>query len=96
MNEQQYRKQLLVQQIDAHRGLLRLEVERVKDLNPVRPFMELGHQILDVAGSIRSGGAGSGISAAIQPWKLNLGVVIPFVVRLATRALKRRKKGRAK
>ena len=94
MKEQQYRKQLLVQQIDSHRGLLRLELERVKDLNPVQPFIDLGHQVLNVAGLIRSGGRGGGSSANARSWKLDLGVIIPFVIQLATSLLKRRKKGR--
>ena len=89
MNEQQYHKQLLVQQIASHRGLLKLEMERVKDLNPVQPYIDLGRQVLDVAGRIRSGGGGS--SAGAKSW-LDLGVVIPFVIQLATNLLKRRKK----
>jgi hypothetical protein len=94
MTEQQYRKKLLVQQIDAHRGLLHLELQRVKDLNPVQPFIDLGHQVLDMAGLIGSGGRGGGSSAGAKPWTLDLGVIIPFVIQLATSLLKRRKKGR--
>ena len=94
MNEPQYRKQLLVQQIDAHRGLLRVELERVRDLNPVQPFIDLGQRILDVAGFIRSGGEGSGSSVSAGSMNLNLGVIIPLVIRLATSLLKRRKKRR--
>jgi hypothetical protein len=94
MNEQQYRKQLLVQQIDAHRGLMRLELERAKDLNPVQPFIDLGRQIHGVAGGLlRSEGRGSVSSAIALPWNLNLNVILPFVIKLATSLLKR-KKGR--
>ena len=93
MNEQQYHKQLLVQQIASHRGLLKLELERVKDLNPLQPYIDLGRQVLDVAGLIRSGRGGGGSSAGAKSW-LDLGMVIPFVIQLATSLLKRRKKDR--
>ena len=94
MNEQQYRKQLLVQQIDAHRGLVRLEAERVKDLNPVQPFIDLGQQILSVAGLIRSGGRGREALAGTGSSRLDLGVLLPFVIQLATTILRRRGKRR--
>ena len=94
MNEQQYRKQLLLQQIDARRGLTRMEVERVKDLNPARPYVEMVQQLSNLAGSIGSGGRAGGIASGGLPLKLDLGMIVPFAIQIATSLLKRRKKGR--
>lgn len=95
MNEQQYRKQLVIQQIDGQRAKVRFELQRVKDLNPIQPYIDLGHKVLGIASSIREGGHSAGHALATSPIPLSLGGIITFVIQIATSLFSRRR-GRKK
>jgi hypothetical protein len=59
VNEAEHKKQMLLQKITHHREQMRLELEVLREANPVLPFIRTGRQVLGifrptVAGQLRA------------------------------------------
>lgn len=68
MNETEHRKRMLIQQIADHRDLMRLEMDALRDANPVLTAIDRGRRLIGTLGAIRSGrleGASAPLNVAL-------------------------------
>ena len=90
MNEQEYRKQLLVQQIQSHRERMILEVEFLKEANPLTPVFHIVRALIGVwdavsprVKALTGGSADRGNSS-----RLGLFSVLPGLIKLVASFLR--------
>jgi hypothetical protein len=93
VNEQGYRKQLLVQQIQSHRERMGLEIERLKEANPITPMLQVARgaaglwdAVSPAVSALTSGSSALGKTAGI-----GLSVVLPGLIRIIAAIFGRKK-----
>ena len=90
MTELEHRKHLVVQRIQSHRELFKLECVRLREQNPLTPVVALGRQALGIVRNAVSGSAASGarLGAGLR---LEQAALLPVALGLLHRLRKRRK-----
>lgn len=85
MNEKEYRKQLILQQIQSNRERLTLEVEFLKEANPMTPVLDFARTLVAVwnAVSPKAAALTGGSSAWGKAFGLGLSIVLPGLFRVA-------------
>ncbi len=96
MTEQEYRKQLLVQQIQSHRERMILEVEFLKEANPVTPVFHIVRALIGVwdAVSPRVVALTGGSSDRGKSSGFGLSSVLPGLIKLVASFLRHKKASR--
>lgn len=95
MNENEHRKQMLVQQIADHRKQMRRELESLRDTNPVLATIRNGRQLLENLredGPRRDAGAGQLLSHLSPELVIK---VLPVALQVLRAVLRRRREKRA-
>jgi hypothetical protein len=96
VNEQEYRKQLLVQQIQSHRERMTMEVELLKESNPMTPVFRFVRALTGVWNAVSPGVAAltGGSSARGKFPGLGLSFVLPGLVQIVASLLSRKRQRR--
>lgn len=96
MTEQEYRKQLLVQQIQSHRERMILEVEFLKESNPVTPVFHFVRALMGVWGAVspRVKALTGGSSVRGKSAGFGLSSVLPGLIKLVASFLRHKKGSR--
>lgn len=94
MKDMEHRKQLLIQQIADHRERMELELEVLRESNPVKPVVESGRRLLGIVGAIRGRGKTGSLAGPRAPIDAELvRTTLPMIL-MVTRALVHRHKER--
>ena len=90
MNEAEHEKQMLLQKITHHREQMRLELEVLREANPVLPLIRTGRQVLSVFRPVGGGGPRSQDELELAK------TLLPTLLRVLRVLLRRREEKRAR